>query len=107
MNDGDQKEIVKENARNCKTRGSYRGGRSALSFCRGDTVEFRVFNGTLDPKIFWGNVEFVVASYRFSRDSILSDMNFDKFSKYVKSHKKEYKNLHETIDIVFDNPQSN
>lgn len=66
---------------------------TAVGLGRLNTVELRIFRGTLRPVSFWKNIEFAHALYNFTRDNGLSNMIWIKFIEYVRIHKRSYPNL--------------
>ena len=66
----------------------------------GKTIEFRMFRGSLEPYIFHKNLEFVQATYMFTRDYPKKDMFEGSFTKFILSNKKEYPCLSEFIKSI-------
>ena len=67
---------------------------SAVNCQNDDTIEVRIFRGTLNPSSFFKNIEFLHALYLFTLDYPIKDMKPEKFIAYVSNHKKDYCNLH-------------
>ena len=70
----------------------------AVNFLPRHTIEFRLFRGTLKLETFYASLEFVHAVLNFvktisSQKLIDIDYAWNKFCEYVKTDKKEYKNL--------------
>ena len=61
-----------------------------------DTVEVRIFRGTLIRKSFLRNIEFAMASYDFSREVSIRDTTTNTFIKWLNNDRK-YPNLREFI----------
>lgn len=66
---------------------------TAVNLGRENTVEVRIFRGTLCPPSFWKNIEFTKALYDFSRDYSVKDMNEIKFRSFIRFKRKLYPNL--------------
>lgn len=66
----------------------------AVNLKNPDSIEIRIFNGTLSKSIFFKNIEFVKALYDFTLINNLTNMTEQKFIEYVKLNKKEFPNLH-------------
>jgi len=64
-----------------------------INLARKDTIEIRIFKGTLNPKLFWKNIEFVEALYNFSLLTSFKEMKVKLFKEFVKCKYKEYPNL--------------
>jgi hypothetical protein len=75
-----------------------KGDRGAISLGRSETIEFRIFSGTLDPSELMKNLEFVHAIFFFTRDNPPSAMKPDFFKGWVSMRVKDYPNLHRWLD---------
>ena len=55
-----------------------------------------MFNGTLNRKWFFKNIEFVQSMFDFSKDKDITENELNPlgFWNFVRSRKREYKNLH-------------
>lgn len=60
------------------------------------TIEFRMFQGTLEPWFFHKNIEFVHACYKFTEHS--KSMLKNKFMSFVASNRKTYPCLYEFLN---------
>jgi hypothetical protein len=70
------------------------GGRGMLNFENGETVECRIFNGTISRGGFFGNLEFLKALYDYTRQAPLHHLVPDGFMEFVESdHYKYFKTL--------------
>jgi len=56
-----------------------------------ETIEIRIFRGTLLPESFWKNVEYVEALYQFTKKR---GVTLPKFLLFIKEHKDRYENLY-------------
>jgi hypothetical protein len=77
-----------------------------LNTSRGEasnTIEFRMFQGTLEPLLFHKNVEFVKACYEYTRE--FSKPNGIQFLKYITNNRRLYPCLTEFI-LNYDNQSS-
>ena len=70
---------------------------TAVSLCRRNTVELRIFKGTLYPEHFWKNIEFAHALYNFSKDYSKFNMIWAVFLDYIKTNKNYYPNLYKFL----------
>jgi len=66
---------------------------TAVNLQNYDTVEIRIFRGTLNPQGFWKDLEFAKAVYDYTFNVSLRDVNVTEFCKFVVENKKEYKHL--------------
>ena len=66
---------------------------TAVNLQNDESVEVRIFRGTLSPIGFWRNVEFCKAIYEFTKIASIKDITAKKFCDYVMNCKKEYLNL--------------
>ena len=64
-----------------------------------NTVEFRLFAGSLEPLIVHKNIEFVRACYLFTRDFSLKNMNHKRLIVYIKANQKQYPHLCEYLTM--------
>lgn len=67
---------------------------TAVNLNTPDTVEVRIFRGTLLAESFWKNIEFVKACYEFSYKYNSNYMTEIAFRKYLRVNRKEFKNLY-------------
>jgi len=68
----------------------------AINLNNRNTVEIRIFRGTLNPRKFWANLEFLEALFAWLdpfRPKDIADMTVDSFLTYVHLHEAEYPNL--------------
>jgi hypothetical protein len=72
-----------------KTYGNRRG---MLNFEGGDTVECRIFNGTISRGGFFGNLEFLKALYDYTKQAPLHHLVPDGFMEFVESDHYRYFN---------------
>ncbi len=70
------------------------GRYTAVNLENSDTIEIRIFRGTLDEASFFKNIEFCEAMFKFTRDTKLKDVTWNKFGEYVIKNKSHYRNLH-------------
>ncbi len=59
-----------------------------------NTLEFRIFKGTLNRNSFYKNIEFVYATVRFCKFTSALNLNTPTFIDYVNSRKENYPFLH-------------
>lgn len=73
---------------------------AAVNLLRRETVELRIFVGTLDPVILWGRIEFTHALYEYTRVANSGDLTHGKFKVYLDSRSKMYPNALKLIREV-------
>ena len=88
--------IIKKQAKRKDNAGQDR--HSAVNLINPQTVEIRIFKGSLSSYTFWKNIEFIRALYFFSKES--ENQSIDAFNKYVNIHKEEFSYLY---DFISDN----
>lgn len=59
-----------------------------------NTVEYRLFRGTLRKERFHKNIEFAYATYCYGKDASLKDINPQSFTEFVNKKWRSYRNLH-------------
>jgi hypothetical protein len=64
------------------------------------TVEFRLFQASLDPDIVHKNIEFMLGVYRFTRDNSITHITQKNFFKFLRKTKNRYRYL---INFLNDN----
>jgi hypothetical protein len=99
MNDSDFDEAVLV-AKNKKNRG--RDHYSAINLNNGNgsaskTIEFRMFQGSLEPLFFHKNIEFTRACYQYTRN--FRDMSIGGYTSYVRKNIREYPCLNEFFNM--------
>lgn len=67
---------------------------TAVNLQNQHTIEIRIFKGTLNPRSFWKNIEFVKATVDFTLNATLKDVIVKKFEQFIVKHKSEYINLY-------------
>ncbi len=73
-----------------KAKGSRCGGGEALAFDHDATIECRIFRGTLSPRGYWANLEFLKALYDFTAQASIQDVTPEKFIGWAKGRAREY-----------------
>jgi hypothetical protein len=68
----------------------------AINLCNSQTIELRIFRGTLNENSFFKNIEFAHSVYVFSRD--FNDMNLSNYKKFI-SDNSEYSHLSKFIKL--------
>lgn len=61
----------------------------AVNFCHRDTIEFRFFRGTLNPKSFFSSIELILSLIECAKQSDKS-ITFKRFCKYLQNNSKRY-----------------
>ena len=59
---------------------------SAINLSPRDTVEFRIFRGTLNPFGFWKNIEFVHAAIEYAKQESMKQVSEVRFRRFVANH---------------------
>ena len=59
------------------------GKYEAIRVCPGGTLEFRIFKGTLNPKRFWRNLDFVHTIIEFCRSAKIRELTFKGYRKWI------------------------
>jgi len=74
---------------------------AAINLENPETVEVRIFKGTLSPVTFFKNIEFVKAVFDFTRITKATKIANceEEFEKYVRANRKEFPNLVKFINI--------
>lgn len=58
------------------------------------TIEIRIFRGTLNPRSFWKNIEFLQALVEFTAKTNIQDICVRLFNVYVFKNRQRFVNLH-------------
>ncbi len=66
----------------------------AVNLQNPDTIEIRIFRGTLNPLSFWKNIEFLQALVNYTFETPSRYVNVASFLDYVKNYSKEFNNLY-------------
>jgi hypothetical protein len=74
---------------------------SAIHMNCENTIEIRIFQGTLSKERFLKNIEFIMALYDFTNSVSIKDVNSSNFTKYVKENKNQYSELKRFISNNF------
>lgn len=74
---------------------------TALNLTNSDTIECRIFRGTLNKQSFHKNIEFMQCVYDFTSENSVKNINKDKLIDYIFDHKHEYKNLYSFVLNLF------
>ena len=62
----------------------------AVNLTSPHTVECRIFKGSLEPLIFYKNIEFLVALYKFTGQQSLKDISVEDFCDFIRLHRRKY-----------------
>lgn len=65
----------------------------AINLQNQNTIEFRIFRGTLKFESFMKNLEFLFSLLDFTREEGYIQITLDNYSKFLTKNKKDYKNL--------------
>jgi hypothetical protein len=57
------------------------------------TVEFRLFQGSMDPTIIHKNIEFMLSVFYFTRDTSITHITQKNYLKYLKAFRNRYRYL--------------
>ncbi|MCQ2911555.1 MAG: hypothetical protein MJ244_05120 [Clostridia bacterium] len=69
----------------------------AVNLNNTDTIEIRIFKGTVEQISFFKNLEFVDCLIKFVRNKKFLQLSYDEFLKFLAKYKDRYKNLYEWI----------
>lgn len=75
-------------------KGGHPSRRQAVNLTPSNTVEIRIFRGTLKKERFFKNLEFCQALYEFTMIVSAANCTLEKFLGFVALYKKEYANLY-------------
>jgi hypothetical protein len=67
---------------------------TAVNLENENTIEVRIFRGTLNPAGFWKNVEFCLALYAFTENASLRELTPENFMRFVSAYRRRYKHLY-------------
>lgn len=70
---------------------------TAVNLTLKDTVEVRIFNGTLSSTQFFSYLEFVHALFHFTKNTSLKDCTTKKYIQFVANNKTSYSNIYQLI----------
>jgi hypothetical protein len=79
----------------CK--GSTGGPRGSVNFSHYDTIEIRIFRGTLNPPGWFANIEFLESLHEYCAVSGLRDITPEKYSDWVAQRRRRYINFHTVL----------
>jgi len=79
-------------------KGGVSGSHHAINFSFKGTIECRIFQGTLNPRGYWANLEFLVALYNYTKEASFQDVTPANFTGWAKERAKEYPLL---LDVLF------
>ena len=71
----------------------------ALAYHKKHTIEFRLFNGTMDSTTFWGNIEFIQALVKMVKKG-KTNISVSEYIEYVDKHKKYYPELINRLEEI-------
>lgn len=69
----------------------------AVNLENSETIEFRIFRGTLKPERLLKNLEFCHAVIQWVQTVSYRELTHARFEKYVADNRKQYKNLHQYL----------
>lgn len=91
--------LKKETKTTSLAKSKYQSGRyTAVNMQNSNTVEIRIFKGTLKKESFFKNLEFCKSVFEFTKDTGIKDITVDKFKAFLCRHKKSYRNLIKFIE---------
>lgn len=67
---------------------------TAVNLGNDDTIEIRIFRGTLCPRSFWKNIEYIQALIEFTAISKVKELTIKNFLLYISNKKNEFPNLY-------------
>ena len=69
----------------------------AVNLANYNTIEIRIFKGTVEQTSFFKNLEFVDCLIKFVRNKTFLQLSYDEFLRFLGKYKDKYKNLYEWI----------
>lgn len=84
-------QVVDIARQNCATWG---GGRGALNFSNSQTIEARIFRGTLNPYGWFANMEYLKSLFDFCTGHGLRDINPVNYLSWMEDHQQEFPNFY-------------
>lgn len=80
-----------------KDRGGHGGDRYVINFAPTQTIEVRLFRGTLNPRGWYANIEFIKAVYDFTSEVGVKEVNPKIFSEWSTARAELYPNYLGTL----------
>lgn len=65
----------------------------AINLANPHTVELRMFKGTITPSVFWRYMEICKATFDFTKEVGISEVNVTNFDKFVEKRRADYPHL--------------
>lgn len=72
---------------------------SAVNLQNNHTVEVRIFRGTLNPRSFWKNIEFLQALIEFTAQNSIDEISVRAFRVFLFNNKKRFVNLYNWLFV--------
>lgn len=69
----------------------------AVNLCNDNTIEIRVFKGTVEQISFFKNLEFVDCLIKFIKNKTFLQLSYDEFLRFLHKYKDKYTNLYNWI----------
>lgn len=66
---------------------------TAVNLSNKNTIEFRIFRGTLNVQSLFAKLEFVYALIQYCRNESCSNLSLQSFKRFIEEDKKQYNNL--------------
>lgn len=70
---------------------------TAVNLSKENTVEVRIFNGTMEPQIFFSYIEFLYSLFLFTKENSLHDCTVKNYKTFIKGQRKLYTNIYNRI----------
>jgi len=70
------------------------GPRHIAANITNNTIEIRIFRGTLKTESFFKNIEFAISLCEYVKETGYNDTSLQSYLKYIDKHKKSYKHLY-------------
>lgn len=96
----------KESAKNIAIYKRQSNRHSAINLHNAESIEIRIFKGTLRPEIYFKNIEFVKALVDFTRYEIIKNLDVNNFESFVNKNKQEYPYLYKYVNILLGEDDS-
>lgn len=73
--------------------GGVGGPRGGINLQHHNTIECRIFRGTLNPIAYWANIEFLKALHEYTAAASISSVSPEGLMQFARQHAKEYPNF--------------
>lgn len=89
-----ENQTVAQQIQKCKTKHDP-NRYTAVNIQPSNTIEVRIFRGTLNAPSFHKNLQFVKSLYEYTKDESIQKVSLENYIKYIVRHRKEYTQLYQ------------